>query len=101
MRGERVRHAWRHDKQVAGARDDDVAADQQVERAVEDVEQLGGVVVPVRHGAVRAAAERDAMAAQRASGGAAVGQQHVPDEVEVLGLVGANEHGRVQAAGCR
>jgi hypothetical protein len=46
--------------------------------------------VPVRQGAISAAAERDAVAAQRARGGAAVGQQHMPDEVEVLSLAGAN-----------
>ena len=89
-RGERVRRAGRDDQQVAGARGDDVVADQQVERAVEDVEQLGGIVVAVRHRAIGAAAEGDAVAAQRACGGAAVGQQHVPDEVEVFGLAGAH-----------
>ncbi|MGZ4435972.1 MAG: hypothetical protein ACXVW7_20475 [Trebonia sp.] len=55
-------------------RGDDTVPDQQVERAVEDVEQLGGMVVPVRHRAIGAAAERDAVAAQRACGGAAIGQ---------------------------
>jgi hypothetical protein len=61
-----------------------------VERAVEDVEQLGGIVVPVRYRAIGAATERDTVAAHRARGGAAIGQQHVPDEVEVFGLVGAH-----------
>ncbi len=43
--------------------------------------------MPVRHGAICAAAERDAVAAERACGGAAIGQQHVPDEVEMFGFV--------------
>ena len=46
VRGERVRRPGRHNQQVAGARGDDVVPDQQVERAVEDVEQLGGMMQP-------------------------------------------------------
>lgn len=99
MRGERVRHSRRDDQQVAGPRGDDVVADQQVERAAEDVEELGGVVVAMRQGAIRAAAEDDPVAGQRAAGGAAVGQQDVPDQVEVLGLVRAHQHRRVRAIG--
>ena len=52
--------------------------------------------MPVRHGAIGAAAERDAVAAQCACGGAAIGQQHVPDEVETFGLVGAHQYRRVR-----
>ena len=51
VRGERVGDSRRDDQQVAGSRDDDAIVDQQVEGAVEDVEQLGGGVVAVRHGA--------------------------------------------------
>ena len=82
MRGERVRRAGRDDQQIAGASGDDVVVDQQVERSVENVEQLRGVVVPVRHGAVRVATERDAMALKAPAVALLSGQQHVPDEVE-------------------
>ena len=44
----------------------------------------------MRYGAIGAAAERDTVAAQRARGGAAIGQQRVPDEAQVFGLIGAH-----------
>ncbi len=43
MRGERVRRTRRDDQQIAGVRGDDAVGDEEVECAVKDVEQLGGV----------------------------------------------------------
>jgi hypothetical protein len=88
MRAERVGQPRRHDEQVAGGRGDDVVPGQDVELTAEDEEQLRSLVVPVWHGAVGSGGERDPVTAQRASSRAAVGQQHVPDGVEALCLVG-------------
>jgi DNA-binding transcriptional LysR family regulator len=58
VRAERVDPAGGHDEQVAWPGGDDVVAGQDVERAVEDEEQLGRLVVTIRlsHGAASALA---------------------------------------------
>lgn len=73
MRGERMRHPRRHHQQIPAPRDDDILPGQQVERTIQDVEQLGGMIVPVRHRAIGTAAERDPVAAQRPRGRTAIG----------------------------
>jgi hypothetical protein len=65
MRAERVRRTRQNHQQITGARSDHIVLDQQVKGAVQNVEQLRRIVVSVRHRAIGATAERDAVTAQR------------------------------------
>jgi hypothetical protein len=96
--GEGVRHARRHDDEVAALGRDDLLAGQELGLAVDHVEHLGRALVQMGGGAVGTAGEGDALGGQCAAGRAAVGQQFdgAGGAADHLGLGIADDHGRVE-----
>jgi hypothetical protein len=95
--GEGVSHRRWDDDEVALVGDADVLAGEDLDRATEDVEQLGGVGVVVGHGAIGADGERDPLRGERAASSASVGEEThgagwPPDD---LGVGGSDDDGFV------